>query len=116
MNHLAGLAAIAVDCAADPPGLARWWQGLIGGRIEELDGDATLYAEGYPPLDFVLVPEPKTLKNRLHLDLRAIDYEAAIDAALAHGATRADDVFDKDAWQVLRDPQGNEFCILRPRP
>lgn len=114
VNGLDGLAALAIDCD-DPPALARWWQGLIGGELEvSPDGDATVYAPGYPPLDFLRVPEPKTVKNRLHLDLRAADYDAAVAAALGHGATKADEVFGGDAWQVLRDPEGNEFCILRP--
>ena len=60
------------------------------------------------------VPEPKRVKNRLHLDLRATDFPAAVDAALALGAQRADDIYRGPRWQVLRDPEGNEFCILAP--
>jgi hypothetical protein len=41
---------------------------------------------------------------------------AATTQAVALGATRADDVYDGGRWQVLRDPEGNEFCLLRPRP
>ena len=115
-NALAGLAALAIDCDGDPAELARWWQGLVGGEVEvDEEGDATLRAEGYPVLDFLRVPDPKTVKNRLHLDLRAVDYEAAVEAALAHGAVPAGDVYDGTSWRVLRDPAGNEFCILRPR-
>jgi hypothetical protein len=111
-----GLASVAVDCTDDPATLARWWQGLIGGDVEvDGEGDASLYAEGYVGLDFLRVPEAKTVKNRLHLDLRASDFDAAVAAALAHGATRADDVYTGTSWATLRDPYGNEFCILRPR-
>ena len=110
------LAAIAVDCDGDAVGLARWWQGLIGGEVEVDEGDATLRAPGFPPLDFFRVPEPKTVKNRLHLDLYAADFDHAVARALAHGATKADDVYTGRGWQVLRDPQGNEFCILWPPP
>ncbi|HVF04911.1 MAG TPA: VOC family protein [Frankiaceae bacterium] len=116
MNALQGLAAIGFDCTGDPAALARWWQGLLGGEVEVDDEGATLRVPGWPNLDFFRVPEPKTVKNRLHLDIRATDYDAAVAAALAHGATRADDVYEGDRWQVLRDPEGNEFCILRPRP
>ena len=117
MNALEGLAAVAIDCAGDPAELARWWQGLIGGEVEVDDeGDASLTVAGWPRLDFLRVPEEKAVKNRLHLDLRATDLDAAVAAALAHGATKADDVFTGRGWQVLRDPAGNEFCILRPRP
>ena len=116
MNHLDGLAALAIDVTGDPAELGRWWQGLVGGELEvDDDGDATLVVSGWPRLDFLRVPDAKAGKNRLHLDLRATDYDAAVAAALAHGATRAGDVYDGDRWQVLRDPAGNEFCILRPR-
>ncbi|MDQ1713667.1 MAG: hypothetical protein QOE45_3117 [Frankiaceae bacterium] len=116
MNGLAGLAALAIDCTDDPVPLARWWQGLVGGEIEvDGDGDASLQADGYPRLDFLRVPDVKSVKNRLHLDLRATDFDAAVAAALAHGATRADDVYTGTSWAALRDTYGNEFCILRPR-
>lgn len=114
MEHLEGLSALAIDCDYDPVELARWWQGLIGGEVEVDEDGASVVADGYPRLDFWPVPEAKTVKNRLHLDLRSTDYDAAVAAALAHGATRADDVYDGGSWQVLRDPAGNEFCILKP--
>ena len=111
---IVGIAALAVDCA-DPPGLARWWSRLLGGPVEvDPDGDATLRVEGLA-IDFQRVPEAKTVKNRLHLDLRSSDLAAATEQALALGATRADDVYDGGRWRVLRDPEGNEFCLLRPR-
>jgi predicted enzyme related to lactoylglutathione lyase len=113
-----GIAALAIDCR-DPSGLARWWSRLLGGEVEvDADGDATLHTLHTPgglAIDFVRVPEAKTVKNRLHLDLRSTDLAAATDQALALGATRADDIYDGGRWQVLRDPEGNEFCLLRPR-
>jgi uncharacterized glyoxalase superfamily protein PhnB len=119
MNGLEhGLAALAIDCTDDPAVLARWWQGLIGGEVEVDEwGDASLTTDGYPRLDFLRVPDPKTGKNRLHLDLQAApgELDAAVEAALAHGATRAEDVYAGRGWVVLRDPYGNEFCILWPR-
>jgi hypothetical protein len=110
-----GIVALAVDCA-DPPMLAAFWQRLLGGDVEEDDdGDASLRGAAVT-LDFLRVPEAKSVKNRLHLDLRANDLDTAVEAALAAGATRADDVYDGGRWQVLRDPEDNEFCILRPQP
>lgn len=107
--------ALAIDCA-DRSGLARFWQQLIGGTIEvDGDGDVLLHSERLS-LIFLQVPERKTVKNRLHLDLRGDTYTEAIARALELGATKADDVYDGDRWQVLRDPEQNEFCILRPRP
>jgi hypothetical protein len=112
---ITGIAALAVDCHA-PAELARWWSRLLGGSVEvDDDGDATLRAPGLT-IDFLRVPESKTVKNRLHLDLRSTDLAEATEQALALGATRADDVYDGGRWQVLRDPEGNEFCLLRPRP
>jgi hypothetical protein len=110
-----GVAALAVDCA-DPAGLAGWWRRLLGGEVEVDDGVATLRTPGGLAIDFARVPEPKTVKNRLHLDLRSSDLDSATEQALALGATRADDVYDGGRWQVMRDPEGNEFCLLRPRP
>jgi predicted enzyme related to lactoylglutathione lyase len=113
-----GIAVLAIDCA-DPQRLARWWARLLGGEVEQdADGDATLFTLSTPgglAIDFIKVPESKTVKNRLHLDLRSSDFDAAVDQAHALGATDADDVYDGSSWKVLRDPEGNEFCILRPR-
>ena len=109
-----GLAALVIDCS-DPPMLASWWARLVGGRVSvDSDGDASLLAEGGLVIDFLRVPEPKTIKNRLHIDLRTSDVAAATEQVLALGATRADDVHDGGSWQVLRDPEGNEFCLLGP--
>ena len=111
---ITGIAALAVDCQ-DPPALAGWWSRLLGGQVEVDDGDATLHTPGGLAVDFARVPEPKTVKNRLHLDLRSTDLAEATAQAVALGATRADDIYDGGRWQVLRDPEGNEFCLLRPR-
>jgi predicted enzyme related to lactoylglutathione lyase len=112
---IVGVAALAIDCH-DPPELARWWSRLLGGTVEvDHDGDATLHSPGGLAIDFLRVPEAKSGKNRLHLDLRSTDLAEATEQAVALGATRADDIYDGGRWQVLRDPEGNEFCILRPR-
>ena len=108
--------AVSIDCAGDPGEVARWWHGYLGGELDADEDGASVCREGFPPLEFFRVPEPKTVKNRLHLDLRADDFDAAVRAAVVHGATTAEDVYAGDRWQVLRDPYGNEFCILRPRP
>ena len=105
---------IAVDCA-DPTALSAWWQQLLGGEITvDDDGDVHLEA-GSVPLLFIQVADAKVVKNRVHLDLRVSDYEAAQAAAEAIGATPADDIYVGDRWRVYRDPEGNEFCIIRPK-
>jgi hypothetical protein len=111
---VAGIAALAVDCA-DPPELAGWWSRLLGGEVEVDEDGATLHTPGGLNIDFARVPDTKTGKNRLHLDLRSTDLDEATRQAEALGATRADDVYDGGRWQVMRDPEGNEFCLLRPR-
>jgi hypothetical protein len=113
---VAGIGIVAIDCA-DPPRLAEFWAALVGGQIElDGDGDARLRPPGGPVLDFLRVPETKSLKNRLHLDLHTTDLAAATGQALAFGATKADDLYVGRGWQVLRDPEGNEFCLLMPQP
>ena len=110
-----GLAALVIDCS-DPPALAGWWGRLLGGTVSvDSDGDASLLTENGLVVDFLEVPEAKTVKNRLHLDLRTTDVATATEQAIALGASRADDVYDGGSWQVLRDPEGNEFCLLGPR-
>jgi hypothetical protein len=112
---IVGIATLAIDCT-DPFGLARWWSRLLGGSVDvDPQGHATLHTPDGLAVDFLRVPEPKTGKNRLHLDLRSRDLATAIEQALALGATRADDIYAGGRWQVLRDPEGNEFCLLRPR-
>ena len=109
-----GIECVCVD-SADPSALAAWWHRLVGGEVHtDGDGDVALRTAGVLLL-FLAVPEPKRGKNRVHIDLRATNFESAVGAAVALGAQRADDVYDGPRWQVLRDPEGNEFCILRPR-
>ena len=73
-----------------------------------------------PALVFVPVPEGKTIKNRLHLDLAphiTDDRNALIDSLLARGASRVNIGQNEAAasWTVLADPEGNEFCVLSAR-
>jgi hypothetical protein len=114
--------SILVD-SVDPAPLAHWWAELLGWRItfedeEEivLEPPAGSPEDGVSPdILFLRVPEPKTVKNRLHIDLRPIEDQAAeVARAEALGATRIDiGQGDDKTWVVLADPEGNEFCILR---
>jgi catechol 2,3-dioxygenase-like lactoylglutathione lyase family enzyme len=109
-----GFCLVCIDCR-DAPRLAQFWADLLGGSVEaDADSDAVVRAPGPIRLDFLQVPEAKTIKNRLHIDVAASDVEAATQQALVLGATLADDVYDGRRWQVLRDPEGNEFCLLPP--
>jgi len=113
--------AICID-TTDPAPLARWWAELLGWRLtyeEEdevvLEPPAGSQEDGVSPdILFIRVPEPKTVKDRLHIDLRPEDQAAEVARAEALGATRVDiGQGDDKTWVVLADPEGNEFCILR---
>ncbi|KRV49348.1 glyoxalase [Wenjunlia vitaminophila] len=109
---------IAVD-AHDVPGLARWWAEVLRYQILFEAEDEVVIGEDAttrPGLCFLPVPEGKTVKNRLHLDLAPDDQAAEVARLEGLGARRVgigqgDDV----TWVVLADPEGNEFCVLRPR-
>jgi catechol 2,3-dioxygenase-like lactoylglutathione lyase family enzyme len=67
-----------------------------------------------PTIVFALVPEGKTVKNRVHIDVSPTgSHEEEVERVLALGATRADIGQGDVRWEVMRDPEGNEFCILR---
>ena len=122
-----------IDCH-DHAAQGRWWAETLGWRIYyESDNElvllpqhatmelieATPFEQVPPGLVFVRVPEEKTVKNRLHLDLAAHvsdDRDAEIARLLERGATRADVGQPTDSgFTVLADPEGNEFCILSSR-
>jgi predicted enzyme related to lactoylglutathione lyase len=68
---------------------------------------------GEPGWSFISVPELKTSKNRVHVDLDVADLAAAVDRFLALGASRVRD-FDEGGfrWTTLTDPEGNEFDVV----
>jgi hypothetical protein len=113
---------IGVDCA-DPGGLAAFWCGVLGYVVVDAEDDIVeIRPEGtdaatsiVPSMVFVKVPEPKTLKNRLHLDVNTTDTDQDTELArlLALGATPVDVGQGDVHWHVLADPEGNEFCLLR---
>lgn len=111
------LACVVID-SANPPALAEFWKGVLGWVVVDQDDTGiSLAAAGtvMPSLDILLVPETKTVKNRLHLDLRADGNTTAeeLDRLLALGARRVDIGQRPDvSWVVLADPEGNEFCLL----
>jgi predicted enzyme related to lactoylglutathione lyase len=107
--------------SADPRRAADFWQEALGWRRTHeseqevvLEPPAGSPADGVSPdLLFLRVPEGKTVKNRLHLDLRPDDQQAELARLLALGARRADVGQDDPSWIVLQDPEGNELCLLR---
>jgi hypothetical protein len=109
---------VVVDCS-DPSSLAAFWAGVLGGEPQRRSSDwAYLDAPGWTRLAFQRVPERKTVKNRLHLDVEVVEIPAATAAAEALGAERIGDIHADTAgsFQVLLDPEGNEWCVVRPGP
>lgn len=104
------LHGLVVD-SADPEAQARWWAEVYGTGVTANDGWFTLEdIAGMPILtmDFVPVPEPKTVKNRVHWDVTVPDVKPLIEA----GATLLREPDDDIRWHVLSDPEGNEFCAF----
>lgn len=108
--------SLVVD-AADPARLGRWWAEVLGYRIQsEAADELVIRGDGGPALVFTAVADPKSGKNRLHLDLRPEDRDAEVERLVDMGARHVDIGQNGDvAWVVLADPEGNEFCVLRPR-
>jgi hypothetical protein len=108
-----------IVAAEDPGGLGRWWLTALEWVVVNDDPEAFEIRpepERLPGLLFVRVPERKTVKNRLHLDFRPDDQEAAVARLLDLGAIPADIGQGEPSWVVLRDPEGNEFCVLQSIP
>jgi predicted enzyme related to lactoylglutathione lyase len=104
--------------ARDPVALGRWWQEALGWVVVNDDPEEfeiRSEPDRLPGLLFASVSEPKTVKNRLHLDLRPDDQEKEVERMLSLGATPADVGQGDVSWIVLADPEGNEFCILSSR-
>jgi catechol 2,3-dioxygenase-like lactoylglutathione lyase family enzyme len=111
------LSNIAIDSFV-PKVVADFWCAVLGWQIVEQtdDGVSIAAADGtWPVIDFLPVPETKTVKNRVHLDLRA-DGVSTLDELQRLqelGALPVDVGQSADArWVVLADPEGNEFCLL----
>ena len=107
---------VVFDCA-DPQSLATFWAGVLGGEPRGRD-DAWWYIlpPGSSQVSFQRVPEGKTVKNRVHLDVRVDDLGSAIRAAESLGARCTGGIHTGTAgsFQVLLDPEGNEWCLVVP--
>jgi len=110
--------ALNVDCR-DPRLLADFWASVLGYRLEDADdmSASIVPLEGEPgwAMLFFIVPEAKSVKNRLHLDLSPPETMALeVERLVAAGATVQGRVDEGGSfWTVMLDPEGNEFCVLR---
>jgi len=122
-----------IDCR-DVAAQATWWAAALGWKPVYESPDEVVLVPGWvdeqviadtpfhrtpPGLVFVQVADDKAVKNRLHLDLAphtSDDRDAEVARLLEMGATRVDVGQSPDAtWDVLADPEGNEFCVLSSR-
>jgi predicted enzyme related to lactoylglutathione lyase len=111
---------IQIDCA-DPERLAPFWATVLGTTVEDRLGDPPQVINlaatdtDAPHVSFQRVPEPKVVKNRLHLDIAVDDVEEATHRVKTLGGRRLDD-FDFHehgySWRRMADPDGNEFCLI----
>ena len=109
---------VAVDCA-DAAALARFWADVLGREVA--DGATREHAvvlvdrEGVhgPRLAFHQVPEAKTVKNRVHLDLVSTDYDAEAERLIGLGARKIREIEQGGArWTTFGDIEGNEFDLI----
>jgi hypothetical protein len=119
------VAHTTVDCH-NAYELSEWWKQLLG--YVDLDGDPNLPGhveclirdeESGHRILFIEVPEPKSVKNRVHFDLRPRtgSRDDEVERVRALGAVEVADLRGEHGpgtgWVVFADPEGNEFCILR---
>ncbi len=111
---------IVID-SQDLPAQARFWSEALRWQILSVrEREIVVGPDEDAPVGLCLMPspDPKSVKNRVHLDLTtgADDRDAEIDRLLSLGATRADvGQTGEESWEVLADPEGNEFCVVRPK-
>ena len=123
------IASVTFDCA-DALTVGRFWSAALGRPLDPgASGDFASIGfsgrrdrAGWAPVDrgddptwlFVKVPEPKTAKNRMHLDVMTPVPEAEVRRLVGLGATRVADMEEFGyEWTVMADPEGNEFCVAK---
>ena len=105
----------------DLPGLAQFWTQALGWKVlSEREGEIVIGTDENAPVGICFMPvtDRKIVKNRVHLDITtaAEDRDQEIERLLALGARRADiGQTGAESWTVLADPEGNEFCVIRPK-
>ena len=110
---------LCIDCS-NPEELAKFWSEVLDYKITDKDDDEVEIrgpGDTDPSILFARVPEKKSVKNRLHIDLspRDRDQDAEVERIKSLGATPVDIGQGDVSWVVLADPEGNEFCVLSTR-
>lgn len=118
MGALGQVNAVVIDCL-DARGLARFWAQVFDTQIQDASADGRYVdltpSERSPVLRFQRVPEVKTIKNRLHLDVEVDDVPRAVEAVIGLGGSLVHPARVEYGWEyaVVADPEGNEFCVIR---
>ena len=124
---MATIKDVVFDCVNAAP-LARFWAAALDdydvrpyddaeiARLAELgltpETDPVVFVDGPGPnLCFQQVPEGKTTKNRVHLELMATDRNSEVERLIGLGASL---YYEGEEWTTLQDPEGNEFCVTDP--
>ena len=113
---------ITVDCT-DALKLARFWAQVLGWNVYHDDDPEVLVAPEFPPsregptMLFIPVPEPRSTKNRMHVDLQPCDRtrDDEVERLVALGAAVIEDHRTEEGlgWVWMADPEGNDFCVER---
>jgi predicted enzyme related to lactoylglutathione lyase len=120
MDAIGRLGWIQIDCA-DPMAQATFWGGVLGQEVGRALGDPAHYVglvptvPGAPEVSFQRVPEPKAVKNRLHMDIAVDDVDAAAVRVVELGGSIVprEDVHEYGfSWRLAADPEGNELCLV----
>jgi hypothetical protein len=109
--------SVVVDCQNFSV-IGHWWAEALGWDIiDENDTELELRSPdgSGPTLLFLNVPDPKSVKNRLHFDYVPDDQDAEVERLIELGARRIDIGQGDVTWVVLADPEDNEFCVLSAR-
>jgi predicted enzyme related to lactoylglutathione lyase len=116
-DAVATITAVTID-ANDAAAVAAFWAELTGTSVTDVVDEGRLHflsaAEGAPELCIQRVPEPKTVKARVHLDLSAADLDAITQRILALGGSWSGEelTMDEYTWRSFQDPEGTEFDVL----
>ena len=109
LNH------ITFDCT-DAARVADFWSSVLGEAVDPGASPdfATITSRTSASLMFVKVPKPKSVKNRVHIDLATVDLDAELDRLTGLGATHIADLDEGGTrWTTLADPEGNEFDVVQ---
>jgi hypothetical protein len=110
------LDSIAIDCT-DPMLVASFWRAALRLELHGPNDDDDLWLDpgsDCPGILFGEVPEAKSVKDRIHIDIRPDDQAAEVERLISLGARRVDIGQGDVTLVVMADPEANEFCVLRP--